>query len=789
MMKTWHGLWKRVLVTFILGILIVSVLLAIKEIVLKPQVKPLGISGASEAEVGEEVIFTVMSSGKPVEGVLVKVDNQTKTTNLDGKVTFILDRPGNYTVKAFKEGYREVFTSIVVLQPKPLEISSPGMIEVGEEATFIVTFENKPVEGAIMKVDNQTKVTGANGTATFVFSNPGDYMVVASKKGYQNASFLVKVTQPLMIPNNDIEIRGLALNPPRDTPIEYVFNKAKEAGANYIIITFWVYSDLSGEIAYCEPAEDRLIQLIREAHSRGFKVWLNIRTPLKEILPSEEGSLLFELNPELFDGLSDEARSNFLKNLKPIILKWAEICENEGVEIFTPVASGQLYLLLLNEEAFTWSNDLLPEVRKVYSGMLVQKIDLNPWTQQLHRAGLTKEVYDFKGWDYVSTDIFGSSDMNGRPIRTYDDWRNYIQDLLNFSLSLNERYKTKGVIFGPEIMVPESEQSTLTAGTDFWGHGELSEEEMEAGKVELFKILFEETYGKVKGYSFWSWMPGFEITYFTVEVEKNGQKYRDRIIPGYQHDGPLNVIKCYYLKDCRYRNLAEDNLTKFMLTFKGDALQAIEDAKSVVNQIRNFSQLLAKEAEDLLLKAEEAYKSGDYLIAKCLAHKVYDMREEINPAGIIIDGLAEDWKERYEPLAMDDVDDVPNDEEDLRSVYLANDEDFLYFMIEYADKPGRDGVVMFLDVDLDGLIDHHIRVYPSEAFLAKAILPSYPAPSEWEQIAYLKCAYGQVIELKVPLEMIGQPSAIRMKIASWSDETNDVSDEMAGFSWITYKMN
>ena len=188
------------------------------------------ITYLSEAEVGEEVIFTVMSSGKPVEGVLVKVDNQTKTTNPDGKVTFILDRPGNYTVKAFKEGYREVFTSIVVLQPKPLEISSLGMIEVGEEATFIVTFENKPVEGAIVKVDNQTKVTGANGTATFVFSNPGDYMIVASKKDYQNASFLVKVTQPLMIPNNDIEIRGLALNPPRDTPIEYVFNKAKEAG-------------------------------------------------------------------------------------------------------------------------------------------------------------------------------------------------------------------------------------------------------------------------------------------------------------------------------------------------------------------------------------------------------------------------------------------------------------------------------------------------------------------------------------------------------------------------------
>jgi len=676
----------------------------------------------------------------------------------------------------------------VVLRTKPLTISGMKEIKVGEEATFTVTFEDEPVEGAIVKVDNQTKVTGANGIVKFEFSNPGDYVVIAIKKGYRKASFSVKVIQPLIIPNIDIEIRGLAFNLPRDTSYERLFEKAKEAGANYLIISHWIFSHLSGEIAYCEPSKERTIELIREAHTRGFKVWLIVRTPLKEILPSEKGSLLFELNPEIFNGLSDDARSNFLRNLKPIIMEWAEICENEGVEIFTPVASGQLYLLLLNEEAFRWANELLPEVRKVYSGLLVQKIDLNPWTQQLHRAGLTKEVYDFEGWDYVSTDVFGSCDMNGELVRTYDDWRNYIRDLLNFSLSLNEKYKAKGVIFGPEIMVPESSQSTLMAGTDFWGHGELSEEELEAGKIKLFKILFEETYGKVKGYSFWSWMPGFEITYFEVEVERGGQKYKDRIVPGYQGEGPLNVIKCYYLEDCYYRNKAEDDLAKFMLTFKDDALQAIEDAKGVINQIRDFSQLLAEEAEDILSKAEEAYESGDYLIAKRLAHEVCDMRNEINPTGIFIDGFADDWVRRYEPLAVDDVGDVSNEEDDLKSVYVTNDENFLYLMIEYAGEPGPDGVVIFLDADMDGLFAHHIRICSSEAFLAKAIQPSYPPPSEWERVASLKYAYGQVVELKVQLDVIGRPNAIKMQIASWSKEMQDISDRMADFSLITYEV-
>ena len=96
----------------------------------------------------------------------------------------------------------------LVLRTKPLTVSGMKEVKVGEEATFTVTFENEPVEGAIVKVDNQTKLTGANGTVKFEFNNPGDYVVMAIKKGYRNASFSVKVVQLLMLPNDDIEDKG-----------------------------------------------------------------------------------------------------------------------------------------------------------------------------------------------------------------------------------------------------------------------------------------------------------------------------------------------------------------------------------------------------------------------------------------------------------------------------------------------------------------------------------------------------------------------------------------------------
>jgi hypothetical protein len=349
-------------------------------------------------------------------------------------------------------------------------------------------------------------------------------------------------------PNEEIKIRALALNPPTVETID----KARESGANYVVITQEIFVDTSGNIARYGLDSPRALDLIRKAHDKGLKVWFVIRTPLEKIYSGErEGAFLFELNPQEFQGLSKDAQENVKKNLKPIILDWAEKCEREKVEIFTPISSGQLYLVFKDVSAFDWANSLIPEVRKRYSGKLVQKIDLNPSTAQLDFLDANSAYgfggFNFSAYDYVSTDVFTTgSPLSHEGVRTYQDFRELIRWLLNISTYFKEKYQAEGIIFGPEIMPPESSQEILEKGTEFWGHGNLSEQEMEEAKMKLYNIIFEESYGRVDGYSFWSWMPGDIITQFEVEREKDGRKYRDRIIAGRQGDGPMNVIKSYY---------------------------------------------------------------------------------------------------------------------------------------------------------------------------------------------------------------------------------------------------
>lgn len=74
-----------------------------------------------------------------------------------------------------------------------LAISGPMGLEVGDEATFTVTSRGSPVEDALVEVDGTTEDSGADGTVTFVFDQPGDFVVTATKDGYDEASISVTV--------------------------------------------------------------------------------------------------------------------------------------------------------------------------------------------------------------------------------------------------------------------------------------------------------------------------------------------------------------------------------------------------------------------------------------------------------------------------------------------------------------------------------------------------------------------------------------------------------------------
>ena len=150
--------------------------------------------------------------------------------------------------------------------------------------------------------------------------------------------------------------------------------------------------------------------------------------------------------------------------------------------------------------------------------------------------------------------------------------------------------------------------------------------------------------------------------------------------------------------------------------------------------------------------------------------------------GITFDGSSADWKQRYEPLGVDQVGDVPNADEDLKSIYAIDDGNYLYFMIEFSGTPSPAGAAIFLDTNSDGVQDYNIGCGPGGVSLDRTL-----QPDNFEHIADLGYACKEIIESKVPLEAIGSPSVVKLQVFSRGTGSSGPVDWMIGYnSWLTY---
>jgi len=352
--------------------------------------------------------------------------------------------------------------------------------------------------------------------------------------------------------NDDIAIRGLAFPP---YPEQLVL--ARDMGANYITYGHWIVPDMSGNIVppgrgswSSDINETR--ERIRMLHDEGFKVWLYIRTPLQPTDANESTSeFTFELNPNVFSGLSTEARQRFLDALKPEILEVAKMAEEEKVEMFGPVAADQLYLVLEprsdSDFSYRWTDALIPEVREVYSGDLAQKIDLNPDTSQNKKI---IGIANFTGWNWVSSDVFGSCD--GFPggqgeVDSYDEWRHIYTSLLGVLQAKKAESGAKGIIFGPETLgIDSSAHRIIMAEKGYSSIDDIPLGDWEKARARAWDMMLNDTVGKVDGYFFWSWWPGCELPDYEYDKAVNGQVIRSRKSPGIQGILPYETIKKYY---------------------------------------------------------------------------------------------------------------------------------------------------------------------------------------------------------------------------------------------------
>ncbi len=177
----------------------------------------------------------------------------------------------------------------------------------------------------------------------------------------------------------------------------------------------------------------------------------------------------------LGDNYADVRRgAELLENFTPLVLKWAEIAENYGVEMYSPLNEPQTFARN-SDEASQWLQQLRPYLKERYSGTLVL----------ITHGGTDMNSFelDARGYDYVAL-------SGGAAWLPLDLWRLHIREQID---NLADTVKRDGCENG----------ILLDFGTAYLG-GSWCEPSVvsafnEITQAQAFQILFEEGWGKVQG--------------------------------------------------------------------------------------------------------------------------------------------------------------------------------------------------------------------------------------------------------------------------------------------------
>ncbi|OYT42320.1 MAG: hypothetical protein B6U88_03385 [Candidatus Aenigmarchaeota archaeon ex4484_56] len=220
----------------------------------------------------------------------------------------------------------------------------------------------------------------------------------------------------------------------------------------FLIGCYFEYKEESfGKLKEDVP-EDKIINLIEKAHQAGFAVFLEINAGGR---PTESGMPEYRYD-----------NAKYIDSLYNIALHWSKIAEEEKVEFYSPLNEPDLMftsLDLVNQ----WINRS-QDLRSVFSGNLVIKFaDIGP-----------EKIENIDRYDYLGYDIMWGDAQ-------YQELNDHLNMAVEKGNSLKRKYKLKGFFFG-EIGADRSRVDKNV-------------------QTQLFKIILEETWGKIDGYCFLGW--------------------------------------------------------------------------------------------------------------------------------------------------------------------------------------------------------------------------------------------------------------------------------------------
>lgn len=158
-----------------------------------------------------------------------------------------------------------------------------------------------------------------------------------------------------------------------------------------------------------------------------------------------------------------------LENYEPVVIELAQIAEDEGADVFTPMKEAE-FIIGSEAKASKWNQDMLPKIKEVFSGKVL-------WRGDFH------DVYknDNKQIDFSGYDIIGFTILAGDPGFGNDNIKRAVTGDI---AALTKWAEDDGV---PEVWITEF---------DISNNSSQSEEE----KAIAYELFFEAAENKLDGY-------------------------------------------------------------------------------------------------------------------------------------------------------------------------------------------------------------------------------------------------------------------------------------------------
>jgi len=646
---------------------------------------------------------------------------------------------------------------------KPLEIKGPTFAEVNETIKFIVTSKGLPVKGAVVSFAGYQKETDESGVAIFQIDFAGPFKAIARKEGYEVNSTLLWVFPR---GNEGFSIRAIMVT---ETQLTDTIDTYRMAGANFALVKAYYHYDAQGNVYPAIIGEngwmrvsnkihqDQLAQEISLVKAWGLKVILEAGMQYAPLFENESHGL--PPPPNIFS--SEEVKQRFLDQMQKEALLLTEFAENQGVDILMPIG-----LLECPSEEFSVYKKILPELRKKFSGKFaVIGLDM----QEICFRGQPIREYDYTGFDYVAPKLV---------INLYTDSplevRNNIRKAFEFGEHLQNKYGVK--ILPMYVAEYNLFQKYATSYEKFFSQFS----DYENAKMWLMDSIFEEaSRAKVDGVeTFGAWYWGIPF------------------VPHGDWEGIQNRI---YWQSKRLFNLIAEHFSHPYNKNRKTALRVLQHTELAMNYITStFSQpILLNWASNKMDEVIRAYRSGDYSLVNSTSLEIFGfLHNTENPLNISVDGNGNEWRfldpVYFNPpqashlfrtkLPPDAIDAMKN----LKSVYAVNDFKNLYLMLEFYGSPPK--LLPYISIDTSGEWSHQTgKEYLIDLNHKILSMRKYEGLEDiWKPVdivlSDLEVAQGDVIELKIPLKLIGNPQKVNLivwypyHIPPWGDVEISIVD-------------